>query len=232
MLSIVSLALFVNALPLVLRGFYGFFFSLLLLPFYLAEESSASILVTETSTRSTPPALPSIAGPLADLSANSIPFSVAYQLADSKGALRSSGSFNLFSQPGLTNLAAGRASAAVSGPLNVSIIAEASSTMTVPTLYLSGAAAIIPADIVPDAPAITEVAQLPGSTLLQFTNIGSTPGILQIPPGIQTDVNINQVIGRKPRVVWSFSSYNLGKVTLVITGTVTLSGLGYPGGFF
>lgn len=231
MFSIFAVSFFIDALPISLRSFYAFFFSLLSLPLFVSEGGGLPVV---ESTASSPPVVPSIAGPLADLSANSLPFSIAIVCADNAGKIRSTGSALLFDQPGILNLASGRASCAISGPLNVSMIVTPKDDITVPMLSLAGAVAVIPNFSPQRLPTLTipEIAQLPGSSPLLVTMMGSSSSTLSIPPGIQTDVLINQVIGRNPRLVYAFTQINAGTVTMVVQGRVVVSGLGYPGGFF
>jgi hypothetical protein len=231
MFSSPLLAVFINALPIAVRGFFSFFLGMLVFPLYVTEANSSSLPVVE-SVASSPAALPSVAGPLVDLTANQMPFSVSVPLVKSDGKVLTSGSFNLYNQPGLTKLTYGRASASISDTLNVSIIAAPNKTLTVPAIYLAGACAIIPAGCSVSDISVARVAQLPGSAVLNVSMNGSITSVLGVPPGIQTDANLNQVIGAKPLVTWCFNEFNISEVVLVISGTVTLSGLGYPKGFF
>jgi hypothetical protein len=219
-----ALQLFINALPLVARGFFNFFFLMLTFPLFVTE--SSSLTVTET-VESSPGPLPAVAGPLQDLVANSIPFSIAVDIGTT-----TQGSFELFDQDGLTHIASGRASCAISGTLTVAVILKPASTLTVPVIMFSGACAIIPANHNPAKPSVQFVAQLPGSTVLNGSMLGCPPAVLSIPPGIQTDVMINQVIGKNPRFIYSYDGFNVGGAVITISGRAVLSGLGYPAGFF
>lgn len=212
-------------LPNYLVPFLNFFLALFVVPLLAVEGGSLSS--TTTTTGSPPSVGQALFGPVSDLEASTAQFSVAVVLADDKGILAPSGTFRLFRQTGLLAWTNGRASAQIRGPLQVELVVLHDPAMTVPALVVSGACAIIPeGTTAPDS--IARVAQRPGSCTLQSSLAGSTPGVLGIPPGIQTDALLNQVLGADPVVCWHFTHFNVKKVILKISGTVTVAGLGYP----
>jgi hypothetical protein len=169
-----------------------------------------------------------IVGDSASLSVSTVHFSVA-----KRDSSPSAGSFDLFSQSGIAHWSSGRLSAYVAGDLNVSLIVEVIDA-SAPIMSWSGVVALMPpcptGKKYPTT--IDGLAQCPGSCILNVTAYGSNPAVLRFPPGLQRDALINQVIGGNPQVVYAGHSKNIAAITVVISGSLHLSGLGYPSSFF
>jgi hypothetical protein len=205
-------------------------FSNVALPFFPVATAPAgggtSSVVAQPSTPISGPSV--IVGDSVSLSVSTVHFSVS-----KRDASPTSGSFSLFEQPGITNWASGRASAYVSGDLNVSLIVEVADA-SAPIMSWSGVVALMPSPPAGrKAPSTLDtLAQCPGSCVLNVTAYGSNPAILRFPPGLQRDALINQVIGGNPQVVYAGHCKNISAITVVVSGSLQLSGLGYPSSFF
>jgi len=141
------------------------------------------------------------------------------ELASGAGALP------IYTCPTVSPIYRGRASAELVGPLTVHLAAKFKTNATV--FALNGFAALrgYPAQSTYKT-TIAGVAAYPGSVSLTLTQAISTSGILELPPGIHTNMIIVPVIGKPPALIFAFNMIGIEEVTIAVSGLVHLSGVG------
>lgn len=190
-------------------------------PIYFAPHfaMSAQPVATDRALPPLPPAA-AIIGDSAALQRDVIPFSVVVALDGNWRA-----SFDLFEQKGLTSVVAGRASAVIHFPLTISLLLVPSPTAA--AFLASGAVCIrqsLENAVYPTQP--HQVAACPGQATIFASMMGCSPVPLGRPPLICDDVLISQSIGSPPRICAAFSQVGLQSAHLVVSGTVSVHGVG------
>lgn len=181
------------------------------------------------SSAPTPSPLTAIEGATSDLTRTVLPFAAPFTLTRS-----ATSSFALFEAEGITKVAGAALSAELVGDLSLSLAPFPSSTATLVFVLVVVAVRGIPTtgtsigvgSLATKFSTAESVLQLPGSVVLTVTLTGSQPRTLTLPPGIQTNVKINQVVGLKPGLVVHCTSVGCSSVILHVTGNLHRSGLG------
>jgi hypothetical protein len=182
-----------------------------------------------TITSSLPDVAPTqaITGDAAALSVSATRFNVGFSTS------AKAGSFDIYGHSSLTTICNGRQSGQIVGGLTMQV-SIAPADASAPLLFLSGWAAIMPT-----APSgksypstVAAISCLPGAVAVTVSPLVTTMVPLMFPPGIRSDVIIPQVIGSNPVLVYAFDSANVRTTTVILTGTINLSGIGYWSGFF
>jgi hypothetical protein len=140
-------------------------------------------------------------------------------------------SVNLYDQPGLTRWLNGRASALVSYPLTVSFLVNREATAS--AISFSGAVAVladVPAFNLDEVPAAARTAgavvSIDGSDSFVGSDLLKPMCQVHRGIGVQDEVLITQVIGHKPRFLLAGSSSGVATLQVLISGTVSLHGIG------
>jgi hypothetical protein len=190
--------------------------------------SSGSLAGGITATAAPVSPVAAITGDTANLSTNTVRFNVGVTTN-----LPASGHLDIYNHSSARMICNGRQSAQIVGPLSVQVTLAPADAAAAVTL-LSGWVAVMPeargSQAYPDT--VERIAVLPGAIALTVSPLVSGTGVLQIPPGVRNDMIIQQVIGRDPILVFAFSSANVRSITLIVSGNVALSGIGYWDGFF
>jgi hypothetical protein len=218
-------------LPFIPLFFNGLFSYILPIIRYVAPSgggvSDGSASVPDIHTAPTPGPAQIITGASSDLGRNTIAFSVAKSITVNTTGTGSL-AIDLFAERSLTAHCHGRLSATI-GPTILSVIPIASTTATV--VFATGAVAIRGLSRTPDLVlgefgTIESLLKLPYSQPVLATQMGESTVPLVMPPGIQTNVLINQIIGRNPVILIRVQALGANTVIVRIAGNVTVDGIG------
>lgn len=193
---------------------------LTLIFFTAALFSNMTAIPSDAATRERElPPLPTALGHVADLTTNTLAFSCPIECTDN-----TSQNSSLFGRTAFANLIAGRASAVIDDDIEafLTVVPRSNATM----IFATGAVAIRPTgSTLPGS--LLQVLACPGSCALSVGMTGvSVSGKLGIPPGIQRDALVTQVLGKNPVITWHFNTVGVQTIILTIKGKVTVKGLG------
>jgi hypothetical protein len=165
----------------------------------------------------TPSPLAAIAGTTIDLRRDVTPFNVVVS-SDSK-----SGAVDLYAQLGIRAHCRNRLSAEILGSLRVSLVIEPASNVT--AVFASGVVALRAHTKTPKTD-FAVVAQYPLAVAITSTLVSTQVVELQFPPEIRRNVLIQQTIGYRPNLLFSFHTVGVKTLNLIISGQLHLSGMG------
>lgn len=187
---------------------------------------------TTTATGGSPTPLPAIAGATQDLGTSVVNFTVGFHSSQLTGTI------DLFRQPGISNWCDGRASGELIGNLVVCVTPIVSSDATT-LAFAHGSICVCPT--LPETwkskfaypNTINSINNVPGSVMLQLSHMAApVPQEVLIPPGVQRNAVINQVLGYDPMIAFAFAGVKVTGLQFAIHGRLRLSGLSFPTGFF
>lgn len=226
-------------MPFALSSVIALMPRLLLSPLFYSQASDSTgggnlsaTTATTTASGGAPSSLPAIAGATQDLGTSTVNFTVGFHSDKLVGTI------DLFRQSGISNWCDGRASGELVGNLVVCvtpIIANDATTMA----FAHGSICICPA--LPPSwtnkyaypNTIQSVNNVPGSVMVQLSHMAApVPQEVLIPPGVQRNAVINQVLGSDPMIAYAFAGVKVTGLQFAIHGRLRLSGLSFPTGFF